>query len=58
MAADLGIKEKDRLKIVQALEKLLADSHTPYLQIQNFMKKPPGCPEASWRGNSMPGPAS
>jgi starvation-inducible DNA-binding protein len=36
MAADLGIKEKDRLKIVEALSKLLADSYTLYLKTHNF----------------------
>src|ERR1017187_9789547 len=36
MAADLGIKEKDRLKIVEALSKLLADTYTLYLKTHNF----------------------
>ncbi len=36
MAADLGIKEKDRLKIVEALSRLLADSYTLYLKAHNF----------------------
>src|SRR5258707_10087005 len=36
MAADLGIKEKDRLKIVEALSKLLADSYTLYLKTHYF----------------------
>jgi starvation-inducible DNA-binding protein len=36
MAADLGIKEKDRLKIVEGLSKLLADSYTLYLKTHNF----------------------
>ncbi len=36
MAADLGIKEKDRLKIVDGLSKLLADTYTLYLKTHNF----------------------
>ena len=36
MAADLGIKEKDRLKILEALSRLLADSYTLYLKTHNF----------------------
>ena len=32
MAADLGIEEKDRTKIVEGLSKLLADSYTLYLK--------------------------
>ncbi|MBC8008435.1 MAG: DNA starvation/stationary phase protection protein [Prolixibacteraceae bacterium] len=36
MAADLGIKEKDRLKIVEGLSKVLADSYTLYLKTHNF----------------------
>jgi starvation-inducible DNA-binding protein len=36
MAADLGIKEKDRLKIVEGLSRLLADSYTLYLKTHNF----------------------
>src|SRR3979490_3626859 len=36
MAANLGIKEKDRLKIVENLSKLLADSYTLYLKTHNF----------------------
>ena len=36
MVADLGIKEKDRLKIVEALSKLLADTYTLYLKTHNF----------------------
>jgi len=36
MAANLGINEKDRLKIVEALSKLLADSYTLYLKTHNF----------------------
>ena len=36
MAADLGIKEKDRVKIVDALSRLLADSYTLYLKTHNF----------------------
>src|SRR5260370_42467256 len=36
MAANLGIDEKDRLKIVEGLSKLLADSYTLYLQTHNF----------------------
>jgi starvation-inducible DNA-binding protein len=35
VAADLGIKEKDRLKIVEALSRLLADSYTLYLKTHN-----------------------
>ena len=36
MAADLGINEKDRLKIVEGLSRLLADSYTLYLKTHNF----------------------
>jgi len=36
MAANLGIDEKDRLKIVEGLSKLLADSYTLYLKTHNF----------------------
>ncbi|HEX4986695.1 MAG TPA: Dps family protein [Burkholderiales bacterium] len=36
MAADLGIKEKDRQKIVEGLSKLLADTYTLYLKTHNF----------------------
>ena len=36
MAANLGIKEKDRKKIVEGLSKLLADSYTLYLKTHNF----------------------
>ena len=36
MAANLGIKEKDRVKIVEALSRLLADSYTLYLKTHNF----------------------
>ncbi|HXF17773.1 MAG TPA: Dps family protein [Burkholderiales bacterium] len=36
MAADLGIEEKDRIKIVEALSRLLADSYTLYLKTHNF----------------------
>ena len=36
MAADLGIKEKDRLQIVNGLSRLLADTYTLYLKTHNF----------------------
>ena len=36
MTADLGIKEKDRLQIVNGLSKLLADTYTLYLKTHNF----------------------
>ncbi len=36
MAANLGIKETDRKKIVEGLSKLLADSYTLYLKTHNF----------------------
>ena len=36
MAANLGIEEKDRLKIVEGLSRLLADSYTLYLKTHNF----------------------
>ena len=36
MTVDLGIKEKDRIKIVEGLSKLLADSYTLYRKTQNF----------------------
>jgi starvation-inducible DNA-binding protein len=36
VAADLGIKEKDRLRIVEALSRLLADRYTLYLKTHNF----------------------
>jgi starvation-inducible DNA-binding protein len=36
MAADLGIKEKDRVQIVDGLSKLLADTYTLYLKTHNF----------------------
>jgi starvation-inducible DNA-binding protein len=36
MAANLGIAEKDRRKIVEGLSKLLADSYTLYLKTHNF----------------------
>jgi starvation-inducible DNA-binding protein len=36
VTADLGINEKDRLKIVEALSRLLADSYALYLKIHNF----------------------
>ena len=36
MAADLGIKEKDRVEIVDGLSKLLADTYTLYLKTHNF----------------------
>ena len=36
MAANLGIKEKDRKKIVEGLSKLLADTYTLYLKTHNF----------------------
>src|ERR1041384_3843112 len=36
MAADLGIEEKDRVKIVEGLSRLLADSYTLYLKTHNF----------------------
>ena len=36
MAADLGIKEKDRVQIVNGLSKLLADTYTLYLKTHNF----------------------
>lgn len=36
MAANLGIKEKDRRKIVEGLSRLLADSYTLYLKTHNF----------------------
>ncbi|MGB5338376.1 MAG: Dps family protein [Gammaproteobacteria bacterium] len=33
---DIGIKEKDRIKIAEGLKCLLADSYTLYLQTHNF----------------------
>jgi starvation-inducible DNA-binding protein len=33
---DIGIKEKDRIRIAEGLKKLLADSYTLYLQTHNF----------------------
>jgi starvation-inducible DNA-binding protein len=36
MAANLGIKEKDRVKVVEGLSRLLADSYTLYLKTHNF----------------------
>ena len=36
MAANLGIKEKDRKKIVEGLSRVLADSYTLYLKTHNF----------------------
>ncbi len=36
MGADLGIKEKDRVQIVDGLSKLLADTYTLYLKTHNF----------------------
>lgn len=33
---DIGISEKDRLKIAEGLSRLLADSYTLYLQTHNF----------------------
>ncbi len=36
MANNLGIKEKDRLKVVDGLSRLLADSYTLYLKTHNF----------------------
>ena len=36
MAANLGIEEKDRIKIVEGLSRLLADSYTLYLKTHNF----------------------
>src|SRR5882762_337669 len=36
MAADLGIKEKDRVQIVDGLSKLLADTYTLYLKTHNY----------------------
>lgn len=36
MAANLGIKESDRKKIVEGLSKLLADTYTLYLKTHNF----------------------
>lgn len=33
---DIGIKEKDRTRIAEGLERLLADSYTLYLQTHNF----------------------
>ena len=36
MAANLGIKEKDRVKVVEGLSKLLADTYTLYLKTHNF----------------------
>ncbi|MGD8940594.1 MAG: Dps family protein [Gammaproteobacteria bacterium] len=33
---DIGIKEKDRIKIAEGLKRLLADSYTLYLQTHNF----------------------
>ena len=36
MAANLGIKEKDRVKIVGGLSRLLADSYTLYMKTHNF----------------------
>jgi starvation-inducible DNA-binding protein len=36
MTANLGIKEKDRIRIVDGLSKLLADSYTLYLKTHNF----------------------
>lgn len=36
MAANLGINEQDRVKIVEGLSRLLADSYTLYLKTHNF----------------------
>src|SRR5437867_9641399 len=36
MAADLGIKEKDRVEIVDGLSKLLADTYTLYLKTHRY----------------------
>ncbi len=36
MAIDIGIKEKDRLKITEGLSHVLADSYTLYLKTHNF----------------------
>jgi len=36
MAIDIGIKEKDRLKIADGLSHVLADSYTLYLKTHNF----------------------
>jgi len=36
MAIDIGIKEKDRLKIAEGLSHVLADSYTLYLKTHNF----------------------
>jgi len=36
MAANLGISENDRVKVVDGLSRLLADSHTLYLKTHNF----------------------
>lgn len=36
MAANLGIKESDRKKIVEGLSKVLADTYTLYLKTHNF----------------------
>ncbi len=33
---NIGIPEADRLKIAEALKKLLADTYTLYLQTHNF----------------------
>jgi len=36
MKVDIGINEQDRVVIVEALKRLLADSYTLYLQTHNF----------------------
>ena len=36
MAIDIGIKDKDRKKIVAGLSKMLADSYILYLKTHNF----------------------
>jgi starvation-inducible DNA-binding protein len=36
MAANLGINEQDRAKVVEGLSRLLADSYTLYLKTHNF----------------------
>jgi starvation-inducible DNA-binding protein len=36
VAANLGINEKDRLKVVEGLSRLLADTYTLYLKTHNF----------------------
>lgn len=36
MEINIGIKEKDRIKIVEGLSRLLADTYTLYLKTHNF----------------------